>query len=231
MKSLWRCALLYFVFVRHLLLLHISFRVFSLALGQLCCVVINLSSHGVRLNIVRWHHRMEKFSALQASCKGNHRSPGFPLQRANFDVLFYVRLNKQLNKHLCCQWFDTPWRPCVVTVMRQYVLLKHVKAFYPTRSHVIVEIIIMYQCFLNSIVIDLNTFHPLSIYRCNIYVYIYIYIYIYTIYLQKPTFQLTHGMKSPMTNRAAYGPPSALDTTATACGKWEQIDVQSISTL
>ena len=44
---------------------------------------------------------------------------GFPSQRASnmrFDVLFDVSLNKPLNKHSNCRWFEAPWRPCDVTV-------------------------------------------------------------------------------------------------------------------
>ena len=45
---------------------------------------------------------------------------GFPWQRAatqSFDVFLDAHLNKRLNKHRNCRWFETLWCPCDVTVM------------------------------------------------------------------------------------------------------------------
>ena len=65
-----------------------------------------------------WRHQMEPFSALLAMCAWN--SPvtcEFPTQRLgtqNFEVLFDLRLNKQLSKQSWDWWFETPscslWR-------------------------------------------------------------------------------------------------------------------------
>ena len=63
---------------------------------------------------------MEIFSALLALCAGNSPVNGeFPSQRPvtrSFDVLFDLRLNKQLNKWSWGWWFETPsrslWRHC-----------------------------------------------------------------------------------------------------------------------
>ena len=41
-------------------------------------------------------------------------------QRKNFYVFsLLLGFNKLLNKELNCQWFETPWCPCDVTVMKQ----------------------------------------------------------------------------------------------------------------
>ena len=67
-----------------------------------------------------WRHQMETFSALLAICAGNSPVTGdFPAQRPgtwNFDVFFYLRLNKRLSKKSWGWWFGTPssplWRHC-----------------------------------------------------------------------------------------------------------------------
>ena len=60
-------------------------------------------------------HQMETFSVLLALCAGNSPVTGdFPSQRPvtqSFDVFFDLRLNKRLNKHSRCWWFETPSRP------------------------------------------------------------------------------------------------------------------------
>ena len=63
---------------------------------------------------------METFSALLAICAGNSPVTGeFPTQRPvtrSFDVLFHLRLNKQLSKQSWGWWFETLsrslWRHC-----------------------------------------------------------------------------------------------------------------------
>ena len=67
------------------------------------------------MEISRWRHQMEIFSALLALCVGNSPVTGeFPSQRPvtrSFDVFFDLRLNnKQLSKHLWGWWFETPSR-------------------------------------------------------------------------------------------------------------------------
>ena len=67
-----------------------------------------------------WRHQMETFSALLALCEGNSPVSGeFTPQRPvtrSFDLFFYLRLNKQLNKQSRGWWFETPsrsfWRHC-----------------------------------------------------------------------------------------------------------------------
>ena len=52
-------------------------------------------------------------------------SPGWsPVDYFTKDKLYVFSLllgfNKLLNKELNCQWFETPWCPCDVTIMKQY---------------------------------------------------------------------------------------------------------------
>ena len=58
---------------------------------------------------------MKTFSALLAFCEGNSPATGeFPSQRPmtrNFDIVFYVHLNKRLGKQSSRRWFETPWHP------------------------------------------------------------------------------------------------------------------------
>ena len=62
-----------------------------------------------------WRHQMETVSALLALYAGNSPDTGeFPSQRPvtrSFDVLFDLRLNKQLNKQSWGLWLETPSRP------------------------------------------------------------------------------------------------------------------------
>ena len=62
--------------------------------------------------IAWWRHQMEKLSALLALCAGNSPITGeLPSQRPvtrSFDAFFDLRLNKRLNKHSTCWWFETP---------------------------------------------------------------------------------------------------------------------------
>ena len=62
-----------------------------------------------------WRHQMETFSALLIICAGNSPVTGeFPAQRPvmwSFDIFFYLRLNKRLNKQWWAWWFETPSRP------------------------------------------------------------------------------------------------------------------------
>ena len=54
------------------------------------------------LDSARWRHQMKTFSALLALCAGNSPvTSEFPSQRPvtrNFDVFFYLHLNKRLSK-------------------------------------------------------------------------------------------------------------------------------------
>ena len=54
------------------------------------------------IGVTWWRHQMETFSALLAICAGNSPVSGeFPTQRPvtrSFDVIFDLRLNKQLSK-------------------------------------------------------------------------------------------------------------------------------------
>ena len=67
-----------------------------------------------------WRHQLKTFSVLLAICAGNSPVPGdFPAQRPvtqSFDVLFDLRLNKQLSKQQRGWWCETPslplWRHC-----------------------------------------------------------------------------------------------------------------------
>ena len=76
------------------------------------------------VNIPWWRYQMETFSGLLALFDGNPPvTGGFPSQspvKRRFDVFFYVRLNKRLNKQWSCRWFETPWYPCDVTVMHTF---------------------------------------------------------------------------------------------------------------
>ena len=62
-----------------------------------------------------WRHQMKTFCALLAFCAGNSPVPGeFPHKRPvtrSFDVLFDLRLNKQLSKQSWGWWFETLSRP------------------------------------------------------------------------------------------------------------------------
>ena len=58
-----------------------------------------------------WHHDMEPFSALLGTCEEIHRPPvdsphKEPVMRT-FDILYYVRLNKYLDKQSISWWFET----------------------------------------------------------------------------------------------------------------------------
>ena len=54
------------------------------------------------IGVTWWRHQMETFSALLAICAGNSPVSGeFPTQRPvtrSFDIIFDLRLNKQLSK-------------------------------------------------------------------------------------------------------------------------------------
>ena len=73
-----------------------------------------------------WCHQMETFSALLDICAGNSPVSGeFPAQRPvtrSFDIIFDVRLNKQLSKQSWGWWFEMQsgslWRHC--NVSRQF---------------------------------------------------------------------------------------------------------------
>ena len=52
------------------------------------------------------------FPTLLALCEWN------PLVMWNFNDFYVVTMNKLLNKHLSCRWFDTPWWSCDPTVMK-----------------------------------------------------------------------------------------------------------------
>ena len=68
----------------------------------------------------RWRYQMETFFALLSLCAGNTPvTSEFPSQRPmtqSFDVIFDLCLNKRLNKHSTCGWFQTQsrslWRHC-----------------------------------------------------------------------------------------------------------------------
>ena len=73
---------------------------------------------GMGAMMVWWNH-MGTFSALLALCMGNLLVDSLnkgPLMWS-FDVSFVVELEKLLNKHLSCWWFEMPWCPCEVIVM------------------------------------------------------------------------------------------------------------------
>ena len=59
-----------------------------------------------------WRHQMDTFSALLTICEGNAPfSSGYSSQRPvtrNFDVFFYLHLNKWLSKQSWRGWFETP---------------------------------------------------------------------------------------------------------------------------
>ena len=71
-----------------------------------------------------WRHQMKTFSALLALCAGNSPVPGaFSAQRPvtrSFDVLFDMRLDKQLSKQSRGWWFEMIsrplWRHCNVKI-------------------------------------------------------------------------------------------------------------------
>ena len=88
-------------------------------------------------------HQMEILSASLTLYEGNPPATGegntpvtsgFPAQRPvtrSFDVFFDARLNKRLNKHSRCWWFETPWRSlwrqcngfvlCYVLVLTEFI--------------------------------------------------------------------------------------------------------------
>ena len=95
-----------------------------------------------------WRHQMETSSALLALCAGNSPVTGeFPSQRPvtrSFDVLYHLRLNKQLSKHSWGWWFETPsrslWRYCKVYLnpdIVKKIILEVVR--YIARFHVILS--------------------------------------------------------------------------------------------
>ena len=101
----------------------------------ICCVVIIIWSQYASImfyqitlsggygNVARWRHQIETFSALLAICAGNSPVTGeFPAQwpvTRSFDVIFDMRLNKQLRKQSRGWWSETPshplWRHCNVS--------------------------------------------------------------------------------------------------------------------
>ena len=74
-----------------------------------------------------WLEGIESISELLALCDGNPPvTGGFPSQRASntgFGVFFDVSQNELLSKHLICQWFETPWCSCDVTVIEGLVYI------------------------------------------------------------------------------------------------------------
>ena len=68
-----------------------------------------------------WCYQMETFSVLPALREGNPPvTDGFPWQRPvtqSFDVFFYLRLNKRLNKQSRHQWFETQSRSVTVIIV------------------------------------------------------------------------------------------------------------------
>ena len=57
-------------------------------------------------------HELRTLSALLALCEGNLPASGSPHKgpvTRKFDISFNVELNKLLNKHCSCQWFEFPW--------------------------------------------------------------------------------------------------------------------------
>ena len=86
-------------------------------LSNICkiCLIENWLLHTKRLfQDTWWRHQMEIFSAILVPCEWNPQvTGGFPSQRPvkrSFDVLFDLRLNKQLSKQSRCWKFETPWR-------------------------------------------------------------------------------------------------------------------------
>ena len=79
------------------------------------------------------HDDVIKFSALMAPCDGNPPvTGGFPSQRTvtpNFDVFFYLCLNKWLSKQLRSGWCETPlrllWRHCNMLFHFSQILYHH----------------------------------------------------------------------------------------------------------
>ena len=89
-----------------------------------------------------WRHQMETFSALLSLCVGNSPfTSEFSTQRPmmqNFDVLFDLRLNKQLSKQLWYWWFEMPshslWCHCNELGGRHRFPIKH---WYIRQVHMI----------------------------------------------------------------------------------------------
>ena len=70
-------------------------------------------------HLSRWHHQLEKISALLAFVRGIHRSPvNFPHKGQWRRALMFslICANKGLGKHSRRRWFETPsrslWRYC-----------------------------------------------------------------------------------------------------------------------
>ena len=64
---------------------------------------------GLLNQFVMIRYGMKTLSALLDHSKSNS---GISLaSNVSFDVFFDINLNKRLNKHSSCQWFDTPWCP------------------------------------------------------------------------------------------------------------------------
>ena len=64
------------------------------------------------------HYDMEAPSVLLALFQENP-SVTQSASKVDFDIVFGVDLYKVLNEHSVCRWFETPRRPCDVTVMCQ----------------------------------------------------------------------------------------------------------------
>ena len=103
------------------------------------------------LKVSWWRHQIETFSALLPLCEGNPPfTGGFPSQRPvtrSFDVFFNLRLNKGLNKHSGCRWFETPsrslWPLCNdglyhrFVIVTSWAILCYSKAWFLTHSRTV----------------------------------------------------------------------------------------------
>ena len=125
-----------------------------------CCPVCNMtedSELGSNEVLYRtlWHHNMQTFSALLASCKGNPPvTIWFPSKwggNTGFDVFFDVSLNKLWNKQLICQWFEVPWCLCDFTVMNKQRVLMHAHQGRNVRHglcHIYMRYVYIYELFI-----------------------------------------------------------------------------------
>ena len=99
-----------------------------------------------------WHHQMETFSALLATCAVNSPVTGeFTTQRPvkrSFDVFFYLCLNKRLCKQW---WFETSSRHYDVTVMDDSSSLdphSHISSKFYSKVLVSLQVLTIWISFL-----------------------------------------------------------------------------------
>ena len=84
-----------------------------------------LTQLGAHDDVIKWKH----FPRYWPFVRGIHRSPSQKPVTLNFDVFFYLRLNKRLSKQSWGWWFETPsrslWRKCFTASLTNNLKLEH----------------------------------------------------------------------------------------------------------